>query len=260
MYREWPVHADPYDLYACVWTRATGAPRDLRVVPDACIDVIWHRESGELFVAGPDTRAHVAVADPGTLIGLRFSAGSGPAALGVPADVLRDGRFALDELWRPAAVRRLAGSLARAGSDAQARRVLAGGVAANTTTDRDRVASGVLRLLRSGRDIGSIAAAVGLSERQLHRRCLAAFGYGAKVLHRVLRFHRAVRLAYDGVAFADIAYGVGYADQAHLSREVKALAGVPLARLTRSALQDPGVEQDRHPRAGNRRRHTPAPS
>jgi AraC-like DNA-binding protein len=33
------------------------------------------------------------------------------------------------------------------------------------------------------------------------------------------------------VPAADVAASTGYADQAHLSREVKALAGVPLTRL-----------------------------
>lgn len=233
MYRERPAPADPHGLYACVWRRRTGAPHELRIVPDACIDLIWQRESGELFVAGPDTRAHVAVSHPGTLIGLRFSPGSGPAVLGAPADVLRDGRVQLDELWSPAAVRGLAGALAATPTDGAAEHLLAEAVAARTTADRDPAATGVLRMLGSGHGIGAIADAVGLSERQLHRRCLAAFGYGAKVLHRVLRFRRAVDLADDGVAFADIAHGVGYADQAHLSREVKALAGISLTQLSR---------------------------
>ncbi|MFD7653946.1 helix-turn-helix domain-containing protein, partial [Actinosynnema sp. NPDC059797] len=65
------------------------------------------------------------------------------------------------------------------------------------------------------------------------RRSLAAFGYGPKVLHRVLRFDRAVALARRGVPFADVAHRTGYADQSHLSREVRELAGVPLGQLIR---------------------------
>jgi transcriptional regulator GlxA family with amidase domain len=53
------------------------------------------------------------------------------------------------------------------------------------------------------------------------------------VLHRVLRFDRAVKLAWTGVPFADVAHRTGYADQAHLSREVRELAGVPLGQLIR---------------------------
>ena len=79
--------------------------------------------------------------------------------------------------------------------------------------------------------VTAIASAVGLSSRQLHRRCLDAFGYGAKTLARVLRLVNAVDSARAGIAFADTAARAGYADQAHLSRDVRALAGVPLGQL-----------------------------
>lgn len=58
-----------------------------------------------------------------------------------------------------------------------------------------------------------------------------AFGYGPSVLRRVLRFRMALRLAARGTPFATVAARAGYADQAHLAREVRALAGVPLGRL-----------------------------
>ena len=78
----------------------------------------------------------------------------------------------------------------------------------------------------------AIAGSVGMSERQLHRRCVAAFGYGPKMLARVLRMHRALRAARGGIPFVDVAARSGYADQAHMARDVKALAGVPLRDLT----------------------------
>ncbi|OMI40139.1 AraC family transcription regulator [Streptomyces sparsogenes DSM 40356] len=65
----------------------------------------------------------------------------------------------------------------------------------------------------------------------MHRRSLAAFGYGPKTLARVLRLNRALDAARAGTAFAEVAALAGYADQAHLAREVKALTGVPLGRL-----------------------------
>jgi AraC-like DNA-binding protein len=51
------------------------------------------------------------------------------------------------------------------------------------------------------------------------------------MLVRILRLQRALALARRGHAFADVSATAGYADQAHLSREVKALAGVPLSEL-----------------------------
>jgi transcriptional regulator GlxA family with amidase domain len=91
----------------------------------------------------------------------------------------------------------------------------------------------VAERLARGRTVAQVADAVGLGERQLRRRCLHAFGYGPKTLARVLRFTRALDLARGGTAFAEVAAVAGYADQAHLAREVRALAGTPLGELLR---------------------------
>jgi AraC-like DNA-binding protein len=54
------------------------------------------------------------------------------------------------------------------------------------------------------------------------------------MLERVLRMQRAVELARRGSPFASVSAVTGYADQAHLSREVRAMAGVPLGVLLAS--------------------------
>lgn len=89
----------------------------------------------------------------------------------------------------------------------------------------------VVLLARAGWPIGAIAERVGLSARQLQRRSASAFGYGTKTLQRILRLQRALLLVRDGARAADSAALSGYADQAHLARDVKELAGVPLTAL-----------------------------
>ena len=125
--------------------------------------------------------------------------------------------------------------LAATTSTADAQKVLGSavftGALGGARIDPDPAVPALLRLARDGARVGAMAEAIGLTERQLHRRCLAAFGYGAKVLQRVLRFDHAMRLARGGGELADVAYATGYADQAHLSREVRALAGVSPTRL-----------------------------
>ena len=71
--------------------------------------------------------------------------------------------------------------------------------------------------------------------RSVHRRCLAAFGYGPATLRRVLRFRRAAALLRAGASPAEVAAASGYADQPHLSRETRALAGVSPGQLVSGA-------------------------
>ncbi|RFU38975.1 helix-turn-helix domain-containing protein, partial [Actinomadura logoneensis] len=95
----------------------------------------------------------------------------------------------------------------------------------------DPVVAPVVRGLLAGASVPDVADAVGLGERQLRRRALAAFGYGPKVLQRVLRFQRALGAVRAGVPAAEAAVDAGYADQAHMAHEMRKLAGVPLGGL-----------------------------
>jgi AraC-like DNA-binding protein len=81
--------------------------------------------------------------------------------------------------------------------------------------------------------VAALAARAGLSERQLHRRCLTAFGYGAKTLDRVLRLQRFLALgrANAAASLAELAAAAGYADQAHLGHDCRALAGATPTEL-----------------------------
>jgi AraC-like DNA-binding protein len=200
-----------------------------RVLPDGCMDLLWM--DGELLVAGPDTAAYVTTLHPGAVYtGLRFPPGGGPAAVGVPAHELRDLRVPLALLWPAAEVRRLTDHLAAAADSATALEEIAAG-RLRRADPPDPAVPGIVTGLRAGRPVARIAWDAGLSERQLHRRCLAAFGYGPKTLGRILRMHRALALARTGTPFATVAVAAGYSDQSHLARDMKALAGVPLGTL-----------------------------
>jgi AraC-like DNA-binding protein len=108
----------------------------------------------------------------------------------------------------------------------------------------DPMTGGLVAELRAARPrpVAALADAIGLSERQLHRRCLAAFGYGAKTLDRVLRLQRFLeqgRSAHGRPAhgrpggLAQLAADAGYADQAHLAHDCRALADATPAALLR---------------------------
>ncbi|MFD3721862.1 helix-turn-helix domain-containing protein [Streptomyces sp. NPDC058674] len=215
---------------AVLWRSGGGGGT---VLPDGCMDLLW--VDGRLLVAGADTRPHPAGEVPGGVFaGIRLAPGTAPTLLGVPAHVLRDRRVELADLWPAREVRRLAGLVEgygdpRAGLEAlAARRAAAAG-------PPDPLAAEVAARLRAGQPVAGIAAAVGLGERQLHRRSLDAFGYGPRTLGRVLRLRRALALARSGMRYAEVAAVAGYADQAHLSREVRTLAGTTLSAYAAGA-------------------------
>lgn len=77
--------------------------------------------------------------------------------------------------------------------------------------------------------VAELADRLGLTVRQVHRHCVEEFGLPPSVLRRVARLHRAARLHREGGAgsgLAGLALGAGYADQAHMSREIRALTGL----------------------------------
>ncbi|ASY33321.1 MULTISPECIES: helix-turn-helix transcriptional regulator [unclassified Streptomyces] len=214
---------------AVLWSRRQSADAHVRVLPDACMDLMW--AGGRLLVAGPDTTAHVTPVRAGEVYeAVRFPPGAAPSVLGVPAGELRDLRVPLADLWPQRRARELAErvgeSADRAASlEAVAASALYGRIA------RDRVPEAVLAGLRRGLAVADLARELALSERHLRRRCLDAFGYGPKTLARILRLGRALDRARTGLPFAQVAHRTGYADQAHLAREVRALTGLPLGHL-----------------------------
>ncbi|WP_405528728.1 helix-turn-helix domain-containing protein [Streptomyces canus] len=206
---------------AVIWTGdGTG-----RVLPDGCMDLLWNE--GRLLVAGPDTRAYVAGGPPSTWAGVRFYPGTAPAFLGIPAHELCDRRVELADLWPAPEVRRLRSRVEKAPDPATALEE----IALERAAPPDPVLHALVNALDAGRPVAATADELGLGARQLHRRSLAAFGYGPKTLARILRLRRALVLAGAGVPFAETAVRSGFADQAHLARDVKELAGVPLGRL-----------------------------
>lgn len=224
-----------------MWAQRAEVPYEQRVVPDGCVDVILI--GSQLQVAGPDTRAVPARLGPGAPVtGVRFLPGQAQAILGVPMDALRDQRVPLAELWGAGAERiaeRVAAAVADEPPSAETghgpARALEELVLARVAAAPDAAATATGRALCPVGDwprVARVAEDLGLSERQLHRRCLTAFGYGPKTLQRVVRFQRALRAARTpGADLATVAYRFGYADQAHLSREVRALADAPLTTL-----------------------------
>jgi len=240
-YREWPSVAPLRDHLSCVWVNdlTRSAARDFYVVPDGCVDILWTGDS--LYVAGPDTHPILEPVRPGLrVVGVRFRPGAAFPWLGVPLSEMLDARVPLADVWQreaseladrafraphPAAVvavlqRALLDRLATVGPADQRVAFLRDRA---LTTPRDSKGGGLERLARD----------LGISERTLRRRCVASFGYGFKTLQRILRFQRLFRLVPLAARpdLAHLAAEAGFADQAHMSREVRRLCGATPAEL-----------------------------
>jgi AraC-like DNA-binding protein len=84
-----------------------------------------------------------------------------------------------------------------------------------------------LRETAGGIGVQELAQQVGWSRRHLTDRFTAEYGLAPKVAARVMRFEQAVgRLKRDPtIRLAELSAELGYADQAHLTREWNAIAG-----------------------------------
>ncbi|MEZ0491980.1 helix-turn-helix domain-containing protein [Kineococcus sp. TBRC 1896] len=206
---------------AVVWTSASAGADTGPVLPDGCMDLLWRSDTERLLVAGPDTRPQSGGAGAGVRwTGLRFVPGHAPAVLGVRAEELRDRRVDLADLWGAARVRQLTATVAASAAPGAVLEAVAGaGPACDPALDH------VVRALAAGRRVAAVAADLDVSERTLHRRSLAAFGYSPQLLARVLRFRRALAALRAGHPPAEVAAGLGLTDQAHLTREVRRFGG-----------------------------------
>jgi AraC-like DNA-binding protein len=232
-YREYRPSAALERHFLCSWSNAMPGDHagPVAVVPDGCVDLIW--VEGRLMVAGPDESVAVTTLAPGTTAtGIRFRPGAAANWLGVPMSEIVGLRIDLCELWGMQA-QDLADRIGAAASAAERMEELDAGLSRlapampSPAPDMELV----FRLLGrtpSGAGLRAIRDRLDVSERSLRRRCHAAFGYGPKTLDRILRFQRFLRLARrPGEArLSLLAHAAGYADQAHLTREVRRLSGL----------------------------------
>jgi AraC-like DNA-binding protein len=211
-----------------VWTRVVDGSSSW-ILPDGCIDVLW--DGRELTVAGPDTTARRASPRFGTrYTALRFASGVAPTVLGVAADSLRDQRPGLADVIGADATNLLAESLLATDDPSSGLECWAGRRLAHAG-GLDRTMCRVAALIGDGRGVAEVAAQVGFSQRQLNRRSLASFGYGPKMLARVLRLQSALGSVRRGMSLVEASLAAGYGDQAHFAHEVRALTGQTASQL-----------------------------
>jgi len=248
-YTEFPSPGPLAARFLCFWTQTITGSRGIyehRVLPDGCIDIVFIDHEPPM-VAGPWTVPFLArLAAGSSITGARLRPGCASGMLGLPASELVNQNLPIATLGgamqhiqldrvldqsNPAARRSVLAQVLRASMDRSA------------PFDQAVLAAIEWLSRRPHGRIDQLSHWIGISERQLHRRFSAAVGYGPKLFQSVLRFQRLLKTARETSAqqsLADLSSSAGYADQAHMTREVRRLADIRptlLLRTTESTLQ-----------------------
>lgn len=227
-----------------------------RILPTGTFDLVFHY--GDAFVkhgpGGPRTEplayvsahrlAPIEVSATGRtgIVIVALHPWGLEALLGAPADEMAGTDGALDAHVPAAELARLRERLAEAPGASARMDLVETWLVERLRPSLDPLArAAALQLTLDGGTtrIGALADALAVSRRQLDRRFRHAVGYTPKAFARVLRFQRAVGVLRCGAACAEVAALAGYHDQAHMHRELLALAGQTPAALRPAEVDTP---------------------
>jgi AraC-like DNA-binding protein len=218
------------------------ANRNWRIVPDANAHVIFAAESAHsgyrtrlLLVGARGEFEDIDMSARRITTGARLRLGTLAQLTRSRADVFMGRGFRMDEIFGSSA-RALADRMSECSPEEaqrQLRLFLENQLAKCEPDLRFEQA------LQSAGKVEWLGQTMGCSPRALYTRSVDAVGIGPKHLLRIMRLHRALRLASSGRrAWADISYGAGFADQAHMVREFRSLLGDTPNRWRRRSTAD----------------------
>ena len=194
------------------------------------------------MVVGPWTGAFTALFAPGTkIVGARFRPGYAHTILEFPASALLNQSVPLSDISKNflnEGLKPIADKPNLSAKRAVIEKALLSRLASSAPADQSMNAA--IRWLAQhphGR-VEQLSQWLGLSSRHLQRRFVAAVGYGPKTFQSILRFQRLLRLAQStqtSRTLSNLAASVGYADQAHMTRDVHRLSGTQPTTLLTSA-------------------------
>jgi AraC-like DNA-binding protein len=245
MYQEIYLGSTLHEFVDCAWLLKPdpeGSNEANRVLPDGHTDLVVTVGKG-VQILGPARTVRFAPKTQGFL-GIRFRLGTAGTLIGIATDELLDQSVSLEEIWGVSG-RELEERVLSEARTEGALAILAKALTARIRECRapDRIVLNTARRLQLSPNarVRELAAEVSMSERQLLRRFEHQVGLSIRRLGRILRFQHLVdeirALRRRGAEYQDwagLAHDYGYADQAHLIRDSRSLAGVTPARLVRS--------------------------
>jgi AraC-like DNA-binding protein len=223
IYREWAPPPAWRHAVACCWEKRVTADRVQRVVPDGHADLLMY-ESGAIEVVGLADEVALPTLPAGTWVqGVRIRPEAVAATFRVTASELTNRTIAGDDMFGARRARKLIDQ-----------RALDAWLTSVQPDDRTAAATRLLASL----PVATAADELGITIRQLRRILVSNIGLAPKPYQRVVRFQRFLAAAECGQGLAAAAADAGYADQAHLTREVRALTAVTPALLLKERLGD----------------------
>jgi AraC-like DNA-binding protein len=103
-----------------------------------------------------------------------------------------------------------------------------------------------LRASHGGARVEALAAELGCSRRYLRDGFVRQVGLSPKTVGRLLRFqHVRDRIGRAPLRWGEVAHSAGYADQSHLNREFRDLAGITPSDFVSRLIPEGGVIGDR---------------
>jgi AraC-like DNA-binding protein len=227
------------DDVRCYWSLTVSEPpARIRVVPDGQVDLVFDLDSGEAHLGGTREEPMEVVHERATrLLGVTLLPGAAAAFFGVPVS-------ALSADWQPlssvigAVAEQLASRLCESESSTARLALLEAFLLARLERVEPPDAR-VRRALREiddsdGRiDMARLGRESGASPRNLSRLFQAWVGMSPKRFARIVRVQAALRRLAEPAppTLAALAAEIGFADQAHLAREIRAVAGAPPSEL-----------------------------
>jgi AraC-like DNA-binding protein len=217
------------------WDLRGQPPHEQAILPHPNVNLAF--EAAGAAVYGIDTKLFArTIEGRGKVLGVRFRPGGFRPFWNAPVSQLNDRTVPATELFGSAA-EQTRQAIMNAASDA-AMIKCAEQLLCDKRPDRDPVAEQVAALTAriiadpELRRVDLLAAAFGMPVRKLQRLFAEYVGVSPKWVMRRARLHEAAERADGGrrVDWAQLAADLGYADQAHLTRDFTATIGVPPSR------------------------------
>jgi AraC-like DNA-binding protein len=213
----------------CTWTGVGGFDHSIMLAPDGCVDVVW---DGARLVATPPRPFGIRrrVRATNVNVGLRLACGWAGALLGPALPTAPALDIDLGVVWGDFGAKATDRLRATEGPDGM--RAILEALVEERLSGRPPPAPVLesLSLLREDPrlPLDALPRRLGTPSRTLRRQIARATGLAPKRLQRVLRF-QAMRLRLEDAAgmrsLAVLAADLGFADQAHMTRECRAMSG-----------------------------------